>query len=202
MIELLHDLSDWVVRFAESDWAVAALALLSFSESIFFPIPPDLLLIGIAIVQPHLGIWLGALTALSSVAGALVGHWLGKRFGRPLLHRFFPEDKVDLVEGMFRRYGVAATLMAAFTPLPYKVFAITAGALDLDRRTFLIASLVGRGLRFILLGALIFFFGETIQSFISDYFGALTVAAAVVIIAGMAAWGVLYRRRRARGAVR
>ena len=202
MIELLHDLSDWLVGFAASDWAILVLAAASFAESIFFPVPPDLLLIGISIIQPDQAIWLGALTTVSSVAGAVVGHWLGRRLGRPVLYRLFPETKVAMAERMFGRHGVWATLLAAFTPLPYKLFAISAGAFDLDRRTFILASLVGRGARFISLGALIFIFGESIEAFIGDNFEVLTVGLAAGAVAAVVAWGIVGRLRRARGAAR
>ena len=82
MTDWLHDLSDWVVGFADSDWAIVVLGISSFAESIFFPVPPDPLLVGVAIIQPHLAIWLGVLVTLTSVAGAVVGHWIGRRFGR------------------------------------------------------------------------------------------------------------------------
>ena len=201
MLETLHGLSDWLLGFADSDWAVLVLGLSSFFESIFFPIPPDPLLLGVAVVQQHLAVWLGVLVALSSVAGAVVGHWIGKRFGRPLLHRMFPEGKVDQVERLFDKYGAWATLLAAFTPIPYKVFAITAGVVDLDRRTFIVASLVGRGGRFITQGVLIFIFGESIKAFISDNFELLTVAVSAALLGAVLVWAVFRRRRRARAAV-
>ena len=201
MIELLHNLSDWTVGFADSDWAALALAALSFCESIFFPVPPDPLLIGIGILQPENALWLAAVATLSSVAGALVGHWLGKRLGRPLLYRIASEDKVLSVEKMFHRHGAPAILIAAFTPLPYKVFAISAGVLDMDRRMFVVTSLIGRGARFFLLGGLIFFYGDSIQDFIQRNFDLLTIASGVAI-AVVAVLAALYvHQRRSPGAV-
>ena len=199
MIELLHDLSDWLVGFAGSDWAILVLALSSFAESIFFPIPPDPLLLGVAILQPNLGVLLGVLVTVASVAGAVVGHWLGQRLGRPILDRLFPAAKVDQVERAFKKYGVWAVLIAAFTPIPYKVFAISAGALDFDRRTFILASLVGRGARFITLGALISVFGERIKDFVADNFEVLTIRITLILIVGVAVWVVLHRLRRQTG---
>ena len=201
MIELLHHLSDWSVGFADSDWAALALAVLSFCESIFFPVPPDPLLIGIGILQPENALWLAAVATLSSVAGALVGHWLGKRLGRPLLYRIAREDKVLSVEKMFHRHGAPAILIAAFTPLPYKVFAISAGVLDMDRRMFVVTSLIGRGARFFLLGGLIFFYGDSIQDFIQRNFDLLTIASGVAI-AVVAVLAALYlHQRRSPGVV-
>jgi membrane protein YqaA with SNARE-associated domain len=198
MIEQYHDLSGWVVGFAESDWAILLLALSSFAEAIFFPIPPDPLLVGIAIAQPEIAIWLGVLTAAASVAGAVVGHWLGKRLGRPLLLRWFSESKVYRVELMFQRYGVWATLIAAFTPIPYKVFAIAAGAMEMDRKGFVVASAVGRGVRFITLGALVMIFGESIKDLVGQNFELITVAVIALALGAVGAWLLWDRKRRGR----
>ncbi len=198
---LIHDLSDWVLGFAESEWAIVALAVSSFIEAIFFPIPPDPLLVGVAILRPGIAIWLGALVALTSVAGAIVGHWIGGRLGRPLLYRWFPEARIRQTEKMFARYGTWATLLAAFTPIPYKVFAITAGVLQLNRRQFIIASLIGRGARYVSIGALVFVFGEEIEAFIADYFGIMTLAGGVVLVVAVVVWGLLHRRQKKATAV-
>ena len=200
MIELLHDLSDWLIGFAGSDWAILVLVVSSFAEAVFFPVPTDPLLVGVAILQPHLGILLGVLVTVASVAGAVVSHWLGRRLGRPLLDRWFSPAKVEQVERAFKKFGVWAVLIAAFTPVPYKVFAISAGALDFDRRTFIVASLVGRGARFITLGALVFLFGESVETFIADNFEVLTIAITLTLILGVAIWVVLHRLRRQTGA--
>ena len=200
MFDLLHQLSDWVVGFADSDWAVLVLGVTAFIESIFFPIPPDPLLIGIGILQTELVIWLAALTTAASVAGAVVGHWLGLRFGKPLLRRFVSEDKIERVERLFQRYGAWTIVLAAFTPIPYKVFAIAAGVLNLDRRTFIIASIIGRGARFFLIAGLIVAFGEDIEDFIESNFELLTVIAAAGVVVAAAFMLIVIRIRRARKA--
>ena len=198
MIELLRDVSDWVLGFADSDWSALALAINSFAESIFWPIPPDPLLIGISIRRPELAIWLAALTTVSSVAGAIVGHWLGRRLGKPLLQRLVPENRIASVERLFQRYGAWAVLVAAFTPIPYKVFAIGAGVLGLNLRTFIVASLIGRGARFFILGGLLFAYGESIEEFIDANFGLLTLAGTVALGVGLVIVYYLARHRRAR----
>ena len=194
MIDLYHRLSDWVVGFAESDWAVLILAVNSFTEAIFFPVPPDVLLIGIAVLEPERALWLAGIVTVSSVAGAVVGHWLGRRWGRPLLHRLVSPAKTETVERLFRKYGAWAILLAAFSPVPYKVFAILAGVLELDRRSFVAASAAGRGARFFAIGVLVFFYGEEIEGFIGDNFEILTLAvtAAALLVLGV----VLAARRR------
>lgn len=188
---MFNDLSEWLVTFTDSDWAIIVLFINSFTESIFFPIPPDLLLIGIGILQPHLAIWLGVIVTIASVAGALVGHGLGGKFGRPILFKLFKANKILAVERMLDKYGVWATVLAAFTPIPYKVFAIAAGTLSLNRRTFLIASLIGRGARFISIGALIYLFGETIEDSIVEHFETYTIGLGIGLAVVIGGWALI-----------
>ena len=196
MLELLHDLSDWLLSFADSDWAIAVLLVSSFAESIFFPIPPDPLLLAVALVQQPIAVLLGVLVAVASVVGAVVGHALGMRLGRPILARMFSESRVAYVDRLFERYGVWAILIAAFTPVPYKVFAIAAGVWHMDRRKFIIASAIGRGARFGTIGLLVFLFGEEIEAFLTDNFEILTVAVTVVAMVLGIGWYIIHRRRR------
>ena len=195
MIEAFHSLSDWVVAFADSDWAILVLAIEAFAEAIFFPIPPDPLLVLVALLQQHLAIWLAIMVTVASVAGAVVGHWLGGRLGRPVLDRWFSKRIVDAAEGWLGRYGVWATIIAAFTPIPYKVFAITAGVLGMDRRSFIIASVIGRGARFMTIGVLIMVYGERIEEFIGDNFELVTVGIGVALIVALAGMGLAHRLR-------
>lgn len=196
----LHDLSEWLLGFAESGWAIGILVVSTFTESIFNPIPPDPLLIAIAVLQPHNAIWLALIATAASVAGAFVGHWLGGRVGRPIADRLFPEKYIARAELMFVRYGVWAVLVAAFTPVPYKVFAILAGILGFDRKLFLIVSLIGRGARFLIIGALIMAFGEEIETFVEGNFETITWAVGGAIIAAVAAF-VIFRVYRSRQSV-
>ena len=198
MRDLLHDLSDWLLGFADSDWAIVVLLSSSFAESIFFPIPPDPLLLAVAIAQQPIAVLLGLLVAVASVAGAAVGHALGMRLGRPILARMFSEGKIAYVDRLFERYGLWAILIAAFTPVPYKVFAIAAGVWRMDRRKFIVASAIGRGARFVTIGVLVFLFGEQIEAFLSSNFALLTYGIAVLAGALGGAWYVIHRLRGAR----
>lgn len=198
MFEWLHSLSNWTLDLADSDAAIVALVLVAFSESIIFPIPPDPLLIGIGIRQPEMALPIAAFATIASVSGAIAGRWLGRRFGRPLLHRIVSESKADAAERLFQKYGAWAVFVAAFTPIPYKVFAIMSGILDMNLRGFVIASLLGRGTRFFTLGVLLLVFGESIEELIDESFEYLTIGFAVVVLLV----GVLYfvlKRRGARG---
>ncbi len=194
MFELLHELADWTLRLADSDWAIALLALVAFSESIVFPIPPDPLLVAVGVANPSIAIWVAALVAVASVCGALVGYALGRRVGRPILRRIVSEDKTARAEAMFARYGAWAILVAAITPIPYKVFTVLAGVMELPLRPFIIASIVGRGARFLIIGALIYVFGESVQGFIDHNFELLTIAGGAALVAVVAAY-LVYRAR-------
>ncbi len=195
MRELFHELTEWTLGLAENDWAIVLLALVAFSESVIFPIPPDPLLMAVGIANPGIAIWVAALVTVASVAGAYLGHFLGRKVGRPLLYRLVSESKVERAESLFGRYGSWAILVAAFTPIPYKVFTILAGILDLPIRPFLLASLVGRGARFLTLGVLIYLFGESIREFIEGNFELLTIAGGAAVIALLAAYLIIRNRQ-------
>ena len=141
---MLDSLREWLVDWADSPAGPVMLAVLTAAEAITFPIPPDPLLIALALRHPESALLLAALTTAASVAGGLVGHWLGLRFGRPLLRRFHSKQ-LDRVEAMFVRNGFWAIFLAGLTPLPYKIFTISAGVFGIPRMPFLLASIVGRG---------------------------------------------------------
>ena len=151
MLNLLHEFKEWVVGFSDSPWAIFVLAINSFTESIFNPIPSDPLILGMAAINPGSVFWLALVATVASVAGAVVGWMGGIALGRRVLLKIVSAEKSYQVENLFDRYGIWVVLIAAFTPIPYKVFAITAGVLRFDLRSFIVVSLIGRGARFFLL---------------------------------------------------
>ena len=195
MGELFHELSNWVLGFADSPWAVAFLAFVSYIEAIFFPIPPDPLLLAIALLQPENAIWLGIMVTVFSVLGAITSYFLGKRFGQPLVSRFFPPDKIVMVDKYYKKYGMWTTVIVAFTPLPDKVFNPIAGVLGLDFKIFTIGLIIGRAARFVTVGVLVYFLGERIEEFITNNFEKLTVVAAGLFVAVVIAWLIVRRRK-------
>jgi undecaprenyl-diphosphatase len=198
MFELLHKMADWTEGLADSDWAVALLSLIAVSESVVFPIPPDPLLIAIGLANPGSAIWLAILVTVGSVIGAVLGYWLGRKVGRPVLRRLISESKITRVEAMFNKYGAWAILIAAFTPIPFKVFTILAGVMNLEMRPFIIASIIGRGARFLTIGILIFIFGESIQSFIDDNFEIVTIIGGLLFVLAVIGYLVFLRMRNSR----
>ncbi len=173
-----------MLNWAASPWAPVALIVFAFWESSFFPIPPDPLLITMAVARPELGLVYAAIATAASVAGAALGYFIGSRGGRPIVERFFKPDKILLAERLYQRYDVWAVVVAAFTPIPFKVFTITAGVARLDFRRFILASALGRGGRFFLIGGLVTIFGKSIERWIDQYFEFVTIGFIVLLVAG------------------
>ncbi len=196
MTNLLREISDWIIGFVDSEWAIAVLAINSFVESIFFPIPPDPMLIGIAIRHPDMALWLATIVTLTSTAGGIISYWLGQQLGRPVLDKFVSTNRIARVEQMVDKYGLWIIIVAAFTPLPHKLFAISAGILKLNLYQFIVASLIGRGARFFLIGALIFVFGEPIVKFINQHFLTLTIGLAFALICTVSIVAIITKRHR------
>ena len=140
-----------------------ALALLSFTEAIIQPIPPDVMFLPMAYEErdsPSILLWLWTIVTISSVVGAVVGHAIGKRYGTKLLDRFGKPRHQTQLESLFERYGTLGMFIAAVSPLPYKVFGWIAGASDMKLRPFVLAGIFGRGLRFGLEAMLIYLYGD------------------------------------------
>lgn len=195
-MEFVRELASWVVAWASTPYGPIALAVLAFAEASFFPIPPDTLLIPLALARPAFAFGLAALCTLGSVGGGLFGYALGYYGGRPLALRLFGEEKVDFAQRLYQRYDVWAIFVAAFTPIPYKVFTVAAGMCVINTRRFLVASLVGRGARFFLVAGAIYLFGETVQGFIENYFELAVTVFTVLLIGGFALLSAASRRLR------
>lgn len=175
-LEWLSNL-DWFVNYGPY-----GLFLLSFIEALFFPVPPDVVLLALAIASPPLSVVYALITTTGSVLGGLFGYFLGRRAGRPLLLRFASSSRIKQLEGLFAKYGAWAVATAALTPIPYKVFTIGAGIFRVRLLHFTIASVAGRGLRFGMEALLVMILGERATDFFYKDFEWLTVAIALVAV--------------------
>ena len=158
------------------------LSFISFIESIFFPIPADVLLIPMSLKFPHEWKYLSLITTISSVIGGLVGYALGAfLFDEiyPYIVDFGYEESLKTVQSLFIEHGILILFISSFTPLPYKVFVITAGFLSINLLLFIIVSFIGRGLRFYLVAYVSKEYGLQILSIINRYF--LYIAALIII---------------------
>ena len=185
---MLRRLYSWVLQWAETAYGTWALFVLAFCESSFFPIPPDILLIALAVAIPKRSLYYALVCSAGSVLGGCLGYLIGWQFmvgiGEKIISFYGLTQKVEYIQSLYMQYDALAIGIAGFTPIPYKVFTISAGALSIDFSVFVIASLVSRSLRFFLVGWLIYRFGSGIQAFIEKYFNTLAVAFTILLVAG------------------
>ena len=179
---------DWVIHWAYTPYGFIALFLLAFTESSFFPIPPDVLLIALALGAPSKSFRFAALCTLGSVLGGMFGYYIGMKFfdvaGYRILEFYGFLDKFTMVQDMYRRYDVWFVGVAGFTPIPYKVFTIAAGTFKMGFMRFVIVSAFSRGARFFILSTLIWMFGQRIRNFIDKYFNLLSLLFFIILVAG------------------
>lgn len=157
-----------ITSWMNSPYALGVLSILSFSESAFFIIPPEVMLIPMGLNNQSLAIWYGVIASLTSVAGAAFGYWIGQKGGKPVLKKLFKDHHIKAVKKMFQKYDTKAIFISAFTPIPFKVFTLSAGVFDLNFKRFMVTALLGRGARYLLLSALIVLFGDTISNFLEN----------------------------------
>jgi membrane protein YqaA with SNARE-associated domain len=195
--QLKNSLFGLIDQFAASPhpgWWLFALAV---AESSFFPIPPDVLLVTLGVARPEMAVWYAVITSVGSVLGGGLGYAIGLYGGRPLLYRFFNRGKINAVERLYDRFNAWATGIAGLTPIPYKVFTIAGGALKIDFKVFMLASLASRSLRFMTEGVLLYFFGAPIKDFLYTQFNWLSIAFVVLLVGGF--WLVQHLGRRHAG---
>ncbi|MGD2271183.1 MAG: VTT domain-containing protein [Desulfobacterales bacterium] len=185
---MLRRLYDWVLHWAATPFGTWALFLLALSESSFFPIPPDVLLIALAVAIPQKSFTYASICSVGSVIGGCLGYLIGWQFmssiGEKIISFYGLNEKVDSIAQLYMTYDAWAIGIAGFTPIPYKLFTISAGAFKINFSVFIFASLVSRSARFFLVGGLIYIFGARIKSFIDRYFDILAIAFTVLLVAG------------------
>ncbi len=183
------------IRWANSPWGGAALFFIAFVESSFFPIPPDVLLIALALGAPKKAFKYATISTIGSVAGAVLGYvignisWLTSTGEFTSFANFFFENIPGFtheiyynIAEMYKEHDFWIVFTAGFTPIPYKVITITSGVFSIDLIMFIIASIVSRGARFFLISALIWHFGAPIKSFIDKYFNLLAIVFTILLI--------------------
>lgn len=189
---LLYKSKDWVEGFAYKPGALWALFWISFAESSFFPIPPDVLLIAIAAMNPKKAFHAAAVCALGSVLGGVAGYGIGyalmEGVGSRIVNFYNAQAAWDTIVNAYRsEIGIWFLAGAAFTPIPYKVATIAAGATQMDLPMFVLVSALGRAGRFFLVASLFYFMGARIKEWIDRYLEWLTVAFLILFVAGFAA---------------
>ena len=185
---LLRRLYEWVLSWAEHRSAQWALFGLSFAEASFFPVPPDVLLMAMAIGKPRRALRFALVCLAGSLLGGLFGYLLGYQFhaliGKPIIDLYSAGDQYEKVRELFETWNVFAVAVAGFTPIPFKVFTIAAGAFRVNLLTFFLAAAASRSARFFLVAGLIYYFGPAVQEKIDRYFNQLTVLFMILFVGG------------------
>jgi len=190
-VKIFSALYEWTLKWAEHKFAPRILALLTFAESVFFPIPPDVLLAPMVLAKPERAWRLASLTTAASVIGGIVGYGLGylmfEPWIQPLITEFGYQARFDKAMLWFSDWGVWVVFIAGFSPIPYKLFTLSAGFLQMAFLPFLLASAIGRGMRFFIVAGVIRWGGAPMEQKIRqwvDVLGWLIVA--IIVIAYIA----------------
>ncbi|HEY8127113.1 MAG TPA: YqaA family protein [Hyphomicrobium sp.] len=188
---MLRGIYDWTMRMAASEKAPWALAVVSFAESSFFPIPPDVMLIPMVLSNRQKAWWYATIATIASVVGGLLGYAIGyylyDAVGLPILRFYGREHALDSFITFVQEYGVPAVIIKGMTPIPYKVVTIAAGVGKMNLLAFIGASIIARSMRFYLVAGLLYFFGEPIRSFIEGRLALVTTAFLVLLVGGFVA---------------
>ncbi len=177
---------NWTLEKAQHKNAKWYLSLISFAESSFFPIPPDILLIPMALASKARALFYAFMCTLFSVLGGILGYAIGYFFynslGFYIVEFYHLENSFNIFENYYKEFGVLIVLGAGITPFPYKFITIASGVFGLNIFLFIIVSIIGRGLRFYLIAILLYFFGEKIKLIIDKYFNILTIVFFILLI--------------------
>ncbi|MFR9620356.1 MAG: VTT domain-containing protein [Rikenellaceae bacterium] len=196
-MNILKSIYNWMLSWSESRYGVVALLLFAIAESSFFPIPPDVLLIALCLGMPKRSFRFAAVCMVGSIVGAIGGYAIGSALWQSsggeytaianfFFNNVFTLEQFSSVGELYDQYNFWIIFTAGFTPIPYKIFTITAGVFDINFMMFILASIVSRGGRFFLIAWLIWRFGAPIKVFIDKYFNLLAIAFTVVLIGSFA----------------
>lgn len=185
---MLKALYDWTLRLAEHPRALWFLALISFVESSFFPIPPDIIMIPMILARPSKAWLIAGVCLVFSVLGGMFGYGIGmfayESIGKPILESLGKADSMAEFSTRFNDLGFWAVLAAGVTPFPYKVITIMSGWTAMPFGTFMLTSVLARGLRFFIVAALLYKFGAPIRDFIEKRLGLMFTLFVILLFAG------------------
>ena len=192
---MLRRLYEWTLSLAASPNAVWALAVVSFVESSFFPIPPDALLVPMIIADRRRAWYYATVATAASVAGGFLGYAIGfyafDSIGSPLLRFYGVTEQYEALQHLYDRWGAWLIIIKGATPIPYKLVTIASGAFHFDLATFALCSIVSRGIRFFLIAGLLWRFGAPIRDFIEKRLTLVFTVSVAALVGGFLAVGLV-----------
>jgi len=185
---MLRRLYDWTMGLASRPNALAALGVVSFAESSFFPIPPDAMIIPMVLARPDRAWRIALVATVTSVVGGMLGYAIGyylfETLGQSLIRLYGYQEQFDAFKRAYNEWGLWIILIKGLTPIPYKLVTIASGAAAFDFRVFVLASIATRGLRFFLVAALLYRFGEPIRDFVERRLTLVATAFVLAVVGG------------------
>lgn len=187
-MKIFTALYDWVMKWTKHRLAPLYLSILSFTESIFFPIPPDVMLAPMALGEPNKAFRYAMYTSIASIAGGVIGYLLGfalfEPVVQPAIDSFGYQAKFDTISQWFADWGIWVVFIAGFSPIPYKLFTVTAGVLQMAFIPFIIASAISRSLRFYLVAGLMKWGGAPMEEKLRVYVDRIGWGVVILAIVG------------------
>lgn len=187
-MQIIRRMYDWALREAGTKRAERTLGAVSFAESSFFPIPPDIMLVPMILANPKRAWYLATLATVTSVAGGLLGYAIGYFFmesaGQWIVEAYGLQEGAAKFHQEFAEYGVWIIILKGITPIPYKLVTIASGMAAFPLLPFILASIVCRAMRFYLIAALLWYFGDAARTFIEKYLPWVTLTALLLVIIG------------------
>ena len=185
---MVQSVYDWMLRMAESPYAMYFLAMVAFIESSFFPIPPDIMIIPMVLAMPDKAWKIASIATVASVLGGCFGYGIGvfgyELIAKPILEFYGYMHQFDVFQSYYHEWGAWIVFGAGITPFPYKVITIASGVVDLNLWVFSLASVLARGMRFFLVAWLLKKYGEPMKDFIEKNLGKLSVLFLILLIGG------------------
>jgi len=189
---MIRKMYAWAMRMADSRHAVAALFGISFAESSFFPVPPDVMLIPMVLANPKKAWFFAGVCTLASVLGGLLGYAIGSVFyetaGKAIIGFYHLEQQAESFRQLYGQYGAEIILLKGLTPIPYKLVTIASGLAAYPLLPFIILSAITRGLRFFIIAGLLRWKGDVAREFIETHLEKLTLGFLALIILGFVAF--------------
>jgi len=174
----VFDIDFWI------NLGVLGLFIVAFIESVFFPLPPDVILIPLALSSPGDSLYFAFIATLGSALGSILGFYLGKFLGNTILLKVFRKEQVEKAKQIFIKHGSFGIFIAGFSPIPYKIFTILSGVMNFDVKKLFLIALISRGIRFFAEGILILHFGQDALILLSENFEMAIIFSTTLLILG------------------